>query len=368
MVEIPVNPGTLSVILPCYNEKENISFLIEHFEALDSDSTIARIIFVDDDSPDGTAEFIKSLPPYKFDLLCLSRVGRQGLSSAVVEGLLLADTPYVAVMDADGQHSPKDLINMFAFMTSINADFVVGSRFLQENHLTNHAGFRGAISKLGNGVANRILNQHLTDPLTGFFIMRRELMLRVVRKVKPTGFKILLDFLYHLKDQKIALHEYPISFANRHAGESKLDSRNLIEFVEQITGYLTKSLVPEKFLSFIFVGSIGLLVHLSLLYLFLFYGDLEFLMAQVLATGVSMVSNFTFNNVLTFRRNRLTGKYWIKGLLFFMLICSLGSLANVGVAGYLFSQGKVWWVSGILGVLVGTVFNFSLSRFYIWKS
>lgn len=364
---ITMTDKLLTIVSPCYNEIKNIDYLIEKLEAVDYKSIISRLIFVDDDSPDGTSEYVKNLPNRKFDILCLRRIGRQGLSSAVIEGILLADTKFVAVMDADGQHDPRDLIAMFEKMTSENIQFIVGSRFINSELVESHAGFRAHISNIGNRIANKILGRNLTDPLTGFFIFERRIFLESIKKIRPSGFKILLDLLYQLKDSDLNVTEYPITFKVRHEGESKLDSKVLIEFADQIVGFMTKGVLPEKLFSFVLVGSIGLFIHLTLLYFFLIFLEFEFIEAQVLATLMSMVSNFSLNNILTFRRNRLKGLRWLLGLFAFILVCSLGAFANVGLAGYLFTHGREWWISGLIGILVGTVFNFSLSKFYIWK-
>ena len=367
-LHFPMKNHSLSVVLPCYNEIKNIDYLIDKFEAADANSNISRIIFVDDDSPDGTAEYIKKISSSKFDVLCLHRIHRQGLSSAVIEGVLLASTQFVAVMDSDGQHDPKDLIAMYEKMRAQNCQFIIGSRFLNQGLVENHTGFRAYISRVGNAIANRILKRDLSDPLTGFFIFDRSLFLGSIKNIRPSGFKILLDLLYQLKDRKITLEEFPISFRVRHKGESKLNSRVLIEFIDQIFGFITGNLLPEKMLVFVLVGVTGLALNISILYLLLFQADLEFQHAQLAATIISMISNFALNNELTFHKNKRVGLAWFKGLTAFMLICSLGAFANVGVAGYLFNQGEVWWAAALAGVLIGTVFNFSLSKFYVWKS
>lgn len=203
---------TLSVVLPCYNEIKNIDYLIDRFEFADIDSVIAKIIFVDDDSPDGTAEYLKNLSSNKFDIVCLHRIHRYGLSSAVIEGSLLASTPHVAVMDADGQHDPSDLISMYQLMQKNHIDFIIGSRFLEHAVIERHIGFRATISHIGNLIANKILNRQLTDPLTGFFIFDRTMMMESIRNIRPSGFKILLDFLYQIRNKKIRIDEYPINF------------------------------------------------------------------------------------------------------------------------------------------------------------
>jgi dolichol-phosphate mannosyltransferase len=359
--------SSLSVILPCYNEKSNIDYLISEFESADHNSYISRIIFVDDDSPDGTAEYVKKISSKKFDVLCLHRIHRQGLSSAVIEGTLLAATKYVAVMDSDGQHDPRDLIAMFEQMHVHNCQFIIGSRFLNQALIENHAGIRAFISHVGNLIANKVLKRDLTDPLTGFFIFDRSLFKDSIRNIRPSGFKILLDLLYQLKNKQIKLEEFPIKFRIRHLGESKLNSRALIEFVDQIAGFITGNLLPDKMFIFVLVGGTGVVINLSILYLLFFPAHWDFQHAQITATLISMISNFAVNNEITFHKNKRSGLGWFKGLGAFMLICSLGAFANVGVAGYLFNEGKVWWAAALVGILIGTVFNFSLSKFYIWK-
>ena len=357
----------LTVVLPAYNERNNIDFLLQNLAKADMHQQIKRVIYVDDDSPDGSSEYIKSLANAHFEVLCIHRIGRQGLSSAVVEGVMLADTEYVAVMDADGQHEPTDLMGMLNLALKDKIDFVVGSRFKAQDSLDNHTGLRHFISKKGNALCNFILKRELTDPLTGFFLFKRSIFLGAVRDMKPTGFKILLEFLYRIRSNNIEVVDYPIQFRTRHEGESKLDSRVLLEFIDQILGFLTKGLFPENLFGFLLVGASGLIVHLSLLYILLFPVGVNFELSQSLATLTSMISNFSLNNILTFRRNRLRGWRWVKGLLYFVVVCSIGATANVGAAAYLNNAGESWWLSGLMGILVGTIFNFALSRFFIWK-
>ena len=358
----------LTVVLPAYKERQNIEYVIGQLTQADAGHQIARVIYVDDDSPDDSAEFIKQLPAGNISIDCIHRIGRQGLSSAVVEGVMLADTKYVAVMDADGQHKASDLMDMFDLLISQNLDCVVGSRFKTNKAIDSHVGVRHWISQRGNQLSNLVLKRELTDPLTGFFVFKRSLFLEVVREMRPTGFKILIEFLYRLRNHQIRLEEYPIGFATRHDGESKLDSKVILDFADQILGFVTKGLVPDKFLGFVLVGLTGLAVHFLTLYLFLFQFNLSFNPAQSIATLMAMTSNFSMNNAFTFRRNRLVGLQWFKGLLNFVLVCSVGAFANVGAAAFMNNHGQVWWLSAMLGVIVGTVFNFSMARFFIWKS
>jgi len=358
----------LTVVLPAYKERQNIEYVIGQLTLADASHQIARVIYVDDDSPDDSAEYIKRLPTGSIPVDCIHRIGRQGLSSAVVEGVMLADTKYVAVMDADGQHKASDLMAMLDLLIRQNLDCVVGSRFKTNKVIDSHVGMRHWISQRGNQLSNFVLKRELTDPLTGFFVFKRSLFLEVVREMRPTGFKILIEFLYRLRNHQIRLEEYAIAFATRYDGESKLDSKVILDFADQILGFATKGFLPDKFLGFILVGMSGLAVHFVTLYLFLFQFNLSFNPAQSIATLMAMTSNFSMNNAFTFRRNRLTGLQWLKGLFYFILVCSVGAFANVGAAAFMNNHGQVWWLSAMLGVIVGTVFNFSMARFFVWKN
>lgn len=356
----------LTVVLPAYNERENVDFLVNALHQADHEHQIKRIIYVDDDSPDLTSEHIKS-SQYPIDVLCIHRIGRQGLSSAVVEGILLADTKYVAVMDADGQHAPADLMQMLALAIKEGDQLVIGSRFRDQASVETHVGLRSLLSKVGNRLANHVLRRQLSDPLTGFFLMERNLFTAISHQVRGAGFKILVDVIYNLRDKNIKIAETQIQFQERMHGESKLDSGVMIEFVDQMIGLFVGKIYPEKFIGFLAVGVFGMCVHFTVLYITLFILSLDFTFAQTGATLVAMVANFSLNNLLTFRRNRLKGFEWFKGLIYFIMVCSLGAIANVGVAGYIFKLDNIWWLSGLAGIVVGTVFNFTLSKYFVWK-
>ena len=356
----------LTVVLPAYNERENVDFLVNALHQADHEHQIKRIIYVDDDSPDLTSEHIKS-SQYPIDVLCIHRIGRQGLSSAVVEGILLADTKYVAVMDADGQHAPADLMQMLALAIKEGDQLVIGSRFRDQASVETHVGLRSLLSKVGNRLANHVLRRQLSDPLTGFFLMERNLFTAISHQVRGAGFKILVDVIYNLRDKNIKIAETQIQFQERMHGESKLDSGVMIEFVDQMIGLFVGKIYPEKFIGFLAVGVFGMCVHFTVLYITLFILALDFTFAQTGATLVAMVANFALNNLLTFRRNRLKGFEWLKGLIYFIMVCSLGAIANVGVAGYIFKLDNIWWLSGLAGIVVGTVFNFTLSKYFVWK-
>jgi dolichol-phosphate mannosyltransferase len=223
----------LTVVVPTYNERENIDPLVTELAAADHRGQIKRVICVDDNSPDGTAEHIKSRR-FPLDVVCLHRCGRLGLSSAVIDGALAADTEYVAVMDADGQHAPTDLMQMLDAMITEDADLCIGSRFLGVSEQEAYSRLRASISAVGNKLSSVILGLQVSDPLTGLFIIKRTLLTEAARRIRPSGFKILLDILHALKRSRIKIIEKQIAIRSRLHGKSKLDAAVLVEFVKQV--------------------------------------------------------------------------------------------------------------------------------------
>lgn len=357
---------SLSVVLPAYNERDNIGPLIDELIVADSQDKIKRIVVVDDDSPDNLAEYLKA-QRFKKDVLCIHRINRHGLSSAVLEGVMLSDTEYVAIMDSDGQHAPQDLMLLLDAAEARDLDIVIGSRFLKEKTNLEHRGMRRTISTIGNKIVNLLTGHYISDPLTGFFLIRRTLAVQLAREIRPHGFKILFDILYSSRKKRLNLEEIQINFRPRRFGESKLDSAVVLEFIEQVFSRLTHGIIPERFLGFSLVGGSGVAVHLAVLYFLHLQFSADFLQSHTVATIVAMIWNYTLNNRITFRRFRKKGLDWFLGLCVFCAISSIGALSNVGVAGLLNASEFVWWTAALAGVFVGTVFNFALSRFVVWR-
>lgn len=359
----------VTVVLPCYNERDNVAQIVQKINAHPHKKLIDKIIFVDDNSPDNTAAYIKNeLCPQYANLQCILRIGRSGLSSAVAEGVLAANSPYVAVMDADGQHRVEDLFAMLEICQQQHSDLVIGSRFKDVAKQQSHTGFRQLLSEWGNSLVNRVLKRNISDSLTGFFIVKRELFTPVAEMAQKAGFKILVDIIYYYRNRDISITEQQIEFCPRQHGDSKLDSAVMLEFADQILNYLSNGLIPAKFFSFATVGLSGVLVHVLVAYIANIKLGFSFNVAVIIATIVSMVSNYMLNNLITFRRRRQRGWAWLAGLLKFTAICSIGAVANVGLAGYLNNSEAIWAVAVIAGVIVGTIFNFVLTKQFVWGS
>jgi len=358
----------LSLIVPTFNEVDNVAEVVRRVdEALPQVKW--ELIFVDDDSPDGTAAKVRELAKDDPRVRCLQRIGRRGLASACMEGMLASCAPIVAVMDADLQHDERLLLQMLDLLEDdANLDIVVGSRYVAGGATTGWNSSRQAISRWATRLSSTVLKADLKDPMSGFFMLRHAAALRSIRQgMSGVGFKIMLD-LFASAPQPLRFVELPYSFRTRFAGESKLDTTVAWEYFIMLLDRTMGGFLPVRFIAFSLVGGLGLVVHLAVLSL-LFKGlGTTFFVAQGAATLVAMTTNFLLNNVLTYRDMRLRGWRLLSGWVSFSLACSVGALANLGVADWLYERASAWWLaSAVVGVVVGAVWNYAVTTIFTWK-
>lgn len=354
----------LSIVVPTFNELHNIQELLCRLEAT-LGATGWEIVFVDDDSPDGTANEVRNIAQADPRVHCLQRVGRRGLASACIEGMLATSAPTIAVMDADLQHDETALPKMLVQIEQDGADLVIGTRYADGGSTGNWNVSRKAMSQLATRMSQVILRQPVSDPMSGFFMLKREVLDTTVHNLSALGFKILLDILATTR-QPLRIAEVPYCFRNRFAGESKLDEMVMWEYGMLLADKVIGRFVPVRFLTFSIVGGLGLFVHMAVLTSALKGLQLSFTIAQSTATGIAMICNFALNNLLTYRDKRLRGWAWFKGLLSFMFACSIGAFANIGIATYLFGNRTQWIFAALAGVLVGSVWNYAVTQIYTW--
>jgi dolichol-phosphate mannosyltransferase len=361
----PGAPIELTVVVPTFNEHANIPELLRRL-----DRVLAGInweaIFVDDDSSDGTADEIRTIAQTDTRVRCIQRIGRRGLASACVEGALASSAPFIAVLDADLQHDESILPAMLGELKNNGADVVVGSRYMKGGGIGKWHGHRAAMSRIATKLSRAISHADISDPMSGFFIIRRTAFMAAVRNLSSIGFKILID-LFASSPRPLVFREIPYIFRARQAGESKLDSTVIWQFLLLLTDKLVGKYVPVRFLSFLAVGGFGVLVHMAVLATALKAMGLSFELAQTGATIVAMTANFFLNNVLTYRDLRLKGWQVLRGLITFYAVCGLGAVANVGVAGFIFGLNYRWWFAGLVGVLIGAVWNYVATALFTWK-
>ncbi|MEN7536096.1 glycosyltransferase family 2 protein [Aurantiacibacter flavus] len=353
----------LSVISPSYNERDNMRAFTDGLASA-LKGIEWELIVVDDDSPDGTYEEVLTIGAVNPRVRCIRRVGRKGLSSAVVEGILASSAPVVAVIDADMQHDETVLPQMLAKIDD-GADLVVGTRYAGGGSTGTWGEGRVRMSELATKMSQLLIGNATSDPMSGFFMARRDLVNNHVYDLSQQGYKILLDLIASAPPAT-RIEEVPYTFRERTEGESKLTLMVLAEFLFLLIEKLTGGLIPPRFVLFAIVGVLGLAVHLSVLNLM---GTLQpnFMVAQTAATFVAMVFNFILNNQFTFRDKRLTGVRMIVGLVVFILVCSVGAIANLSVANFAQQEFGNWNVAGVLGALMGSVFNFGVSSTLVWN-
>ncbi len=323
-------------------------------------------IFVDDNSPDGTAAAARAIARTDPRVRVIRRIGRRGLASAVIEGALSSSADFVAVIDGDLQHDETRLPDLLAVLRADQADLAVGSRHVAGGSNAGLANaWRHRLSDAGIRLAQISLPVKLTDPMSGYFMLPRPLFENLAPRVTGEGFKILLDLLLS-SPTPLRVQEVPVTFHARTAGESKLDILVLLQFGGLLADKMLGGLLPLRFVSFALVGAIGVAVNLAALEVGRLAG-LDFGWAQTLATIIAMIGNFALNNAVTYRDQRLRGPALWRGLVLFLAVCSVGAAANVGIARALFAERLGWTLSGLAGAAIGVVWNYAVSATLVWR-
>jgi dolichol-phosphate mannosyltransferase len=361
----PVLPGPeLCVVVPTFNEADNVAVLVGRLAQVLA-GVRWEVVFVDDDSPDGTSDRVRDLARSDIRVRCIRRIGRRGLSSASIEGILSTSAAFIAVMDGDLQHDESLLPAMLERLRGRTIDLVVASRYIGAGDAGGlSSDSRRRLSRAGAGLARLLVKAEVTDPVSGFFMMHRDIGDSVVRRLSGVGTKILIDILASAP-QPLSVAELPYSFRARHSGESKLDSATALEYLLLLAEKFSPRFLPHKLLLFGLVGATGIGVNLAVLRILLAFG-VGFTPAVVVATVTAMVSNFFLNNILTYRDSRLIGWQAVRGLFSFAALCGVGALVNVAVARDLYATTDVWWLAGIGGAIVGALLNYGLTSVFTW--
>lgn len=367
----------LGVVLPTFNERGNLRGMVERLDhALGA--TTWEVIVVDDNSPDGTADEARAIAQDDPRVRVIQRIGRRGLSSAAIEGMCATAAPVVAVMDADHQHDPALLVPMLEAIESGEHDLAYASRFA-EGASTEEWGRpdRVKASNLANRIANKVTGVELSDPMSGFFMLRTETLRADAHRLSGVGFKILLDILATV-ETPLRIKEVPMNFAARAEGESKLDRTVVFEFLVGLYDKWLGRWIPTRFALFGTIGGMGVVVHMAVLAVVLnLFGakflvthypkEAAFIVGQTTAAVVAMTFNFVLNNELTYADKRLRGFLPLcTGWARFALTCSFGLLANIGAATALVRLGFHEYPAAIVGIVLGSVWNFALSSKFVW--
>jgi dolichol-phosphate mannosyltransferase len=363
--DMPYPAPELSVVVPTFNEVANIAILVDRLrvalEGLDWE-----VIFVDDDSADGTATEVRRLGETDRRIRCLRRIGRRGLAGACIEGLLASQAIYVAVMDADLQHDETALVTMVDVLRRRNFDLVVASRYINGHTAQGFSRSRALFSLWATRLAARFAGAVLTDPMSGFFVIRRSVFEDLAPRLSPHGFKILVDIVA-TAGGLLRIGEVPYGFSKRLHGKSKFDIQVVISYGALLLSKATGDFVSIRFLLFCLIGATGVSVHMSALFAALSVHRFSFNTAQTMATILAITSNYLINNIVTYYDMRLSGIRLLLGWVKFALICSVGAISNIGIAGLIYQQNMTWQIAGLTGAVVGIFWNFMISAIYVWR-
>jgi dolichol-phosphate mannosyltransferase len=354
----------LAVVVPTFNERENIPLVIARLN--DALQGLAwEAIFVDDDSPDGTADVIAAHARWDSRIRLIRRIGRRGLSSACIEGMMSSTALAVAVMDGDLQHDETILPQMLDRLHEDSLDLVIGTRNSNGGSMGEFRQWRVLLSRMGEKISHSVCQGKPTDPMSGFFLLRRSFLLGVVHDLQGGGFKILVDLLASSRTP-VRFGEVGYRFRARQYGESKLDVVVGLEYLFLILNRRVGGIVPLRMALYMLVGGIGLVAHLAVFLAVSRFFSASFVTAQLTATFVAMIENFLLNNLITFRSRRLRGRPMLIGALRFVAACSFGALANIIFARALLQDGVEWYLAGFAGIVLGSVWNLSVSSVITW--
>ena len=356
-----VRPVQLSIVIPTYDERENLPVLIARLQELLSGLSF-EIIVVDDDSADGTWQIAQQFARDHSNISLIRRVNRKGLSSAITEGFLLGKGKYLAVLDADLQHDERLIRGMLEEIES--CDVVVGSRYMERKFVPGWDSWRSRLSRTGTSVAQKILRSGITDPLSGFFMIRREVIQEVAPQLFSDGYKILVDIL--LKCPGLKVKELPYEFRTRQSGTSKLTAAVAFDFADLLISRAIPSRFNLQFIRYGMVGASGVGVHLLVLYLLHAVLGMQYPVALLVAIEAATVSNYLWNNQWTFKDQRFLGKAWWLGLFRYNLACLMGSFFNIAIGWYLVDKGISWIIASVLGIWVGISWNYLANKAFTW--
>jgi dolichol-phosphate mannosyltransferase len=356
----------ISIVVPTFREAQNVRELHSRLAAV-MGKLSWELIFVDDDSPDGTADLARALNAEDPGVRCLQRIGRRGLSTAVVEGALSSSAALIAVMDADLQHDETILPAMIRELQSHDLDIVIGSRYVSGGSTGDWVASRKQISRIASRLARGLVPENLRDPMSGFFIVKAPVFRDATRRLSGYGYKILLD-LFVSAGRPLRFAEVPYTFKPRAHGESKLDSLVAWEYLMLLVDKRIGHIIKPRLLFFLLVGGSGVLLHYLILSTLFIGLGVAFAVAQLAGTVLAMTSNFFLNNLFTYRDQRLHGARLVRGLVSFYAVCGMGALANIGIAAYAFSKNLEWALSAAAGIVVGTLWNYLATARFTWGS
>lgn len=354
---------TISIIIPTYNEKDNIATLLARIHQALSGYNY-EILLVDDNSKDGTIEVASSLAS-RYPVKVIVRQNERGLATAVVHGLRYATGQIIGVMDADLQHPPEAIPELLKALGK-GADMVIASRYIEGGGCRHWGLSRRVISRVALMLSHLLLpaTRQVKDPLSGFFIFRRQNIAQA--RLKPIGYKISLEIMLAGRFQRVV--EVPYVFEDRSAGKSKLRPRQPIDYLRHVLSLMARTGELTRFLKFIGVGLSGTIVNIGVLRLVRAFTHWNPYVQLIPGIEISIITNFILNDYFTFA-DRRTGKTmsFFGRLLKYNLVGLTGAAINYGIAALLFNIGLDIYLADFIGILIAFLWNYFFSTTWAWK-
>jgi dolichol-phosphate mannosyltransferase len=382
MVAKLATKNELSIIIPTYNESNNIIQILKQIEKYIPKSIKTEAIVVDDDSPDGTGrlvdDYLKNMKELaNYTLQIIHRKTKAGLSSAILNGIQQAKGETILVMDSDFSHPPQIIPKMIDALKKSHSDIIVASRYVSGGGIGDWSLKRKLLSKLGNKIAKKFLGIKINDPMSGFFAFKRNIIGEL--KFDVMGYKMLMEILVKTKGVKVK--EIPYIFSDRKEGSSKLDHHVIIDYLKSVWklyqyGKLFSKEEKRTSVNFLYkagrfytIGVTGLAVNLLISYIFTNgFTDIWYLHANVLGIISSMMTNFILNKYWTFEDKDFSIKKTLKQFTKFMLFSSFGALIQLGLVFTLVEETTMSYPSAlIIAVTIASSGNFMMNKKWTFK-
>jgi dolichol-phosphate mannosyltransferase len=362
--EEPLADNTLSIVIPTYHEKDNVVPLVERLHKVLSGRKY-EVVFVDDNSRDGTAEAAAALSP-RYPVRVMVRTNERGLASAVVHGFRNTTADIIAVMDADLQHPPEIVADLLKSIEA-GADLAIGSRYVKGGSCEGWGLLRRIISRGAILLAHLLLprTRGINDPMAGLFMLRRAVIDGA--QLKPTGYKILLEIL--IAGHFSTVTEVPYAFRIREKGKSKLSSRQQVDYLKHLYSLMRRSGELVRLIKFVAVGGSGVLVNLGSYLILTRFAHLNEFTALAASFEASVISNFLLNNFFTFADRRVSRPLPFLVQFFKFNIISLGGLGIQEASLWLLhtTLGANDVVAVVIGIALATIWNYALNTLWTWK-
>jgi dolichol-phosphate mannosyltransferase len=354
----------VTILVPTYNERDNVIPLVRRIDGALAGRSY-QVVFVDDDSKDGTAQVAAALSP-EYPVRVIVRRDKRGLASAIVDGIKETTGQIIGVMDADLQHPPETLPLLLDEIEN-GADIAIASRYIKGSGLQGWALARRVISRGASFLARMLLPfiRPVKDPLSGFFVFKRQVVAHA--NLRPTGYKILLEILTEGESAKLT--EVPYTFVARNAGQSKLNIFQEIDYLKHVYSLMKRRGELFRMVKFALVGLSGVGVNIGILYWLTESAGLFYLASAAIAIEASIISNFSLNNYFTFADRRAPGiKGFFRQLGKFNLVSLLGLAINAAVL-VLFTEtfGVYYIFSQLFGIAMATAWNYLGDIWWTWK-